>query len=140
MAVYEFLDHTADVLVRAYGKSLEEAFGSAAEAMFALITDHAPIRPLRQIELDIESIDREGLLVSFLSRLILIFETDNLVLTDFSITFTSESALTVTAGAEPFDEPTHGQGTQVKGISYHMMEIHDGGADSPSYVQVLFDV
>jgi SHS2 domain-containing protein len=140
MAYYEFLDHTADVLIRAYGKSLEEAFGSAAEALFALITDYAHIRPTRQVELDVESIDQEGLLVSFLSRLIVVFETDNLVLTDFSITFTSENALSVTAGAEPFDEHTHGQGTPVKGISYHMMEINEPRRGDQASVQVLFDI
>ena len=140
MSGYEFLDHTADVLVKAFGNSLEEAFGAAADAMFAVITDSAPIRPLQPVELEIESIDREGLLVAFLSQLIVVFETDGLVLTDFNIAFLSDRALKVAARGEPFNQEIHGQGTQVKGVSYHMMEITEPRHGQPATVRVLFDI
>lgn len=140
MAQYEFLDHTADVLVKAYGGSLEEAFGSAAEAMFAVITDSAPIKPLQEVHLEVESIDLEGLLVAFLSQLIVTFETDGLVLTDFTVAFTSERELKASARGEPFEDKIHGQGTQVKGISYYLMEINEPGRGKPASVQVLFDI
>ena len=36
---FEFLEHTADVYVRAHGKNLEEAFENSALAMFETITN-----------------------------------------------------------------------------------------------------
>ena len=36
---YEFLDHTADVQIHAWGKDLKESFEQAAKAMFAYMTD-----------------------------------------------------------------------------------------------------
>jgi len=51
-----------------------------------------------------------------------------------------ETRLKVTAWGESFDENRHSCGHQVKGVSYHMMEINDGGGKTPSFVQVLFDV
>jgi SHS2 domain-containing protein len=137
---YEFLEHTADVLVKAYGETVEQAFASAAEAMFAVITDSAPILDQQRIEFEVESIDLEGLLVAFLSQLVVIFETKELVLTDFSTTLNGERHLRVSAAGEPFNSEVHGGGTQVKGISYHMMEIHEPGAGQPAWVQVLFDI
>ncbi len=36
---FEFLEHTADVYIRAHGKTMEEAYENAALAMFETITD-----------------------------------------------------------------------------------------------------
>ena len=36
---FEFLEHTADVYIRAYGKTMEEAYENAALAMFEVMTD-----------------------------------------------------------------------------------------------------
>ena len=140
MGHYEFIDHTADVIVRATGDSLEDAFATVAEAMFAVITDSAPIGAIETFELEIDSIDLEGLLVQFLSELIVIHETEDVVLGDFDITFGHDFTLKAVARGEKFDSLRHGQGTPVKGISYHMMDIEPGGDDGPSIVQVLFDI
>ncbi|MEM4115299.1 MAG: archease, partial [Saccharolobus sp.] len=39
MIPFEFFDHTADIGIRAYGRSLEEAFANAALAVFEIMTD-----------------------------------------------------------------------------------------------------
>ena len=44
MKQYEFLEHTADVKFRAYGKTLEEAFSNAALATSAVMTDVKKIK------------------------------------------------------------------------------------------------
>jgi SHS2 domain-containing protein len=137
---YEFIEHTADIAIKAHGADLSEAFAAAAEAMFAIITDNAAIEPKQRIELTMESIDTEGLLVRFLSELIVIHEVEELVLTDFEVSLSNDRHLTVRAMGEPFDAEKHGGGTPVKGVSYHMMEIADGGGKRPAYVQVLFDI
>jgi len=137
---YEFVDHTADIAVRAHGCDLDEAFANAATAMFDIITDGASIDTSTEVTVEIEAIDREGLLVQFLSELILIHEVDRLVFTDFEVSISGTGGLKAVCRGETFSQKKHGGGLHVKGVSYHMMEIFDGTAGEPSYVQVLFDV
>ncbi len=137
---YEFVEHTADIAVKAFGRTLAEAFASSAEAMFSIITDSAVIKPVDSIEIQVGSIDVEGLLVNFLSELIVIHETQNVVLTAFEVVLGEEHTLTCKARTEAFSSERHGRGTPVKGVSYHMMEIAEDPAGRDSYVQVLFDI
>jgi SHS2 domain-containing protein len=137
---YEFIEHTADVAVKAYGATLEEAFAIAAGAMFDIITDESPIERKQKVELKVKSMDMEGLLVNFLSRLIVLHEVDHLVLKDFDVAFTGDNSLRAAAWGEKFTETKHGGGLHVKGVSYHMMEVVQGVGNKPCHVQVLFDV
>ena len=138
---YEFIDHTADVAVRAYGDSLAEAFASAARAMFDIITGSAEIRSEREISIFAEADDYEGLLVGFLSKLILAHEVANIVLGEFVVTIEEDGTrVTAQCKGEAFDRKRHGDGMHVKAVAYHMMEITDGGDTGKSCVQVLFDV
>jgi SHS2 domain-containing protein len=140
MKHYEFIEHTADVAVKAYGVTLEEAFAVAAGAMFDIMTDESPIERQQKVELEVQSIDMEGLLVSFLSKLIVLHEVDHLVLKDFVVVFTGDNSLKAGAWGEKFTETKHAGGLHVKGVSYHMMEIVQGKGNKPCHVQVLFDV
>jgi len=138
-AQYEFLEHTADIIARAYGGSRNEAFAAAGAALFDVITDSADIVGRDSVAFEIESIDTEGLLVGLLSELIVLHEVEDIVLTDFVVAGETETQLMVTAKSEPFDPARHGEGTPVKGISYHMLEIGVLGGGR-HYVQVLFDI
>ncbi len=140
MKYYEFIDHTADIMVKAYGDTVEEAFGAAAGAMFDIITGGAAIERNDRVHFEVESLDLEGLLVGFLSQLIVFHEVDNLVLGRFEVSIPGRGRLVADAWGERFDATRHGGGVQVKGVSYHMIEVVEGQAGEASYVQVLFDV
>jgi SHS2 domain-containing protein len=140
MKRFDFKEHTADILAVGYGDTLEEAYAATAEAMFDVITDSADIHGERPVRFEVDSIDREGLLVGFLSHLILLHETERIVMNDFAVIFESDTRLTATGKAEDFNEDRHGGGSQVKGVSYHMMEIHEPSGDEPASAQVLFDI
>lgn len=140
MKRFEFLEHTADTILKAYGNSLEEAFSAAADGLFAVMTDLDRIEPKRTVTVEAESIDREGLLVKFLSELILRHETENIVMKDFEVSFTGQNSLRARGSSEQWDESKHEHGMHVKAVSYHMLEMHDGGGDEESFVQVVLDV
>jgi SHS2 domain-containing protein len=140
MKSFEFLEHTADTIVKGYGDTLEEAFAAVAEGLFAVITDIDTVEPKQEITVRIESIDREGLVVAFLSELILRHEVNRIVARDFSVRFTGRSSLTATGRGEIFDENRHEHGMHVKAVSYHMLEVHESTGDEPCHVQVLLDV
>ena len=140
MKPYEFIEHTADVIVRAYGDTLEEAFAHAALGMFDIITAGAVVQSEREISFEVSSIDREGLLVKFLSELIVFHEVEPFVAASVRVTFGEGDSLKAVARGERFDPQKHGGGTPVKGVSYHLMEISEGNPGAPCHVQVLFDI
>ena len=140
MKSFEYIEHTADVAIKTSGDTLEEAFAAAAEAMFVIITDGARVEADEQVSLEVTSDDRESLLVDFLSKIILIFEIDRLVLSEVDVEFNGSDCLKATGKGERFVDEKHGHGLHIKGVSYHMIKISDGHGDSPSHVQVLFDV
>ena len=137
---FEFIDHTADVIVRAYGPTRNDAFAAAAEALFDVITDSAAIEGRDEIAFTVESIDLEGLLVAYLSELIVLHEIENIVLSDFVVDIQGDEKLEATARSEPFDPERHGDGTPVKGISYHLMKIGVSDDGRTHFVEVLLDI
>ena len=74
MKTYELIDHTADVGIKAYGKTLSEAFENAAKGMFDIITDSSEIESIGQYNIELEAPDLEQLLVDWLSELLYLFE------------------------------------------------------------------
>jgi len=141
MKSFEFIDHTADIIARATGDTLEQAFAGAAEALFEVITGgSAGIVGPEDIRFEVNSIDLEGLLVGFLSELIVIHEVRGLVLSDFEVKLESDTRLSAVCRGEKFDPAKHSEGKQVKGISYHMIEVTRESERSSAVVQALFDI
>ncbi|XP_056651272.1 protein archease isoform X2 [Monodelphis domestica] len=65
---YEYLDHTADVQLHAWGDTLEEAFEQCAMAMFGYMTDTGTVEPLQTVEVQAEGDDLQSLLFHFLDE------------------------------------------------------------------------
>jgi len=77
---YEILPHTADSKFRAFGLTLEEAYGNAAVALASLMWDWAKIPSRKTIELQVRARDREQLLVKFLNEIIFLADTRGFLL------------------------------------------------------------
>jgi SHS2 domain-containing protein len=136
MKPYELVEHTADVGVKAYGKTLSEAFEHAALGMFDIITDESRIEPVGQYNIELEAPDLEQLLVDWLSKLLFLNGAENLVFGKFQVTL-SGSRLTASVYGEKYDTKKHRMGVEIKAVTYHMLEVH---GQPPLYVQVLFDI
>ena len=59
---FEFLEHTADVYIRALGKTMEEAYENAALAMFEVMTDTDKTMQMQEETLVVEAEDQYALL------------------------------------------------------------------------------
>ncbi|HVQ00565.1 MAG TPA: archease [Candidatus Thermoplasmatota archaeon] len=136
MKPYELIEHTADVGVKAYGRTLAEAFEHAAKAMFDIITDSSAISPLGQYDIDLEAPDLEQLLVDWLSKLLFLNGAENLVFGKFDVTLQG-ATLHAHVYGEQYDTKKHKMGEEIKAVTYHMLEVHQ---TKPIYVQVLFDI
>lgn len=135
MCRYELMDHTADMMVKAYGNTLEECFANAAYALFDQTVDLSTIDLIETIYVDVSGIDDEDRLYSFLSEMLFIEDCDNLILKEFEVTF-SEDKVQCVAKGERLDRSKHRVRSEVKAVTYHMMEVD---RSTPS-VTVIFDV
>lgn len=135
MERYVLIDHTADMMIKAFGKNLEECFGNAAYALFDQTVDLSNIGTSETTEIRVSGIDEEDRLFSFLSEMLFIEDADNLILKEFDVRFEGEDVV-CTARGETLDRTKHRVRSEVKAVTYHMMNID---RDEPS-VTVLFDV
>jgi len=132
---FELLEHTADIMVRAYGENLEECFANAAYALFDQMTDVSTVRPLEEISFQACGHDYESLLYNFLSEFLYFHDAKRLLLSEFTVTFDG-MALQCVAKGERFDLKRHPQRHEVKAITYHMLEVDP---QEPS-LTVIFDI
>jgi SHS2 domain-containing protein len=140
MKRFEYREHTADLLIRAYGENLSEAFAAAADALFEIVAGtEKTLASAKSLEIRIQGIDNESLLVRFLSALIARHEIDRVVMRNFTVTLEPGYWLQATARIEPFVDAHHGGGTHIKGVPYHLLEIAEE-PDGSASVQVLFDI
>lgn len=138
MKTYELIDHTADVGIKAYGKTLSEAFENAAKGMFDIITDNSEIESIGQYNIELEAPDLEQLLVDWLSELLYLNSAKNQVFGFFKIELDEKNnKLTAKIFGEKFDLSKHKIGAEIKAVTYHILEVRN---KRPYHVQVLFDI
>ncbi len=136
MKQYELIEHTADVGVKAYGTTVDEAFAHAAVAMFDIITDHSKIKSVGQYDIELDAPDREQLLVDWLSKLLFLNGANNLVFGKFEVHLDKNHLIAHVYGEE-YSREKHKMGVEIKAVTYHMLEVHE---TPPIFVQVLFDI
>ncbi|MCX8158845.1 MAG: archease [Candidatus Pacearchaeota archaeon] len=76
---FEFLPHTADVKIRAYGSSLENAFKNCALALKEVITE-IKIKPKIQKNILIKSEDEQSLLYEFLEQFLYLLDAKDFII------------------------------------------------------------
>ncbi len=133
---FEELSHTADVLVRVRGASIDELFTDAARALFSVMYGHCEDGGIVQT-LALEADDQESLLHDFLSELLFITDAENIVFCSFEVEV-RDGGLSAVMRGEPFEHEKHSGGTIVKGISYSGLQIVK--EDDTYVLDVLFDV
>ena len=124
---FEFLEHTADVYIRARGYTMEEAYENSALAMFEVMTDTDKVAPAREETLEVEAEDQYALLYNWLEALLVKFETEGMLYSKFQITDWKETEeifkFKAKVWGEKFDPEKHPQKVGVKAVTYHRMMI-----------------
>src|SRR2546427_9318644 len=124
---YRFLEHVTDAFVEAWGETLEEAFSQAGLALFDTMLDVRSVQTKTNIEIQTNGHDEKELLYNYLEELLLLFEVKQLALGSFTVTSIvparREFRLKGRASGEPYDRTRHSGKVEVKGVTYHLMEI-----------------
>jgi len=123
-AVYSYFPHDADIGISATGKTLEEAFVHAAEAVFSLMTDPGEIRTVVRVDFSFEEKNREFALVEWINLLLSEADIRGLVFRQFEL----ERLVDVWKGkawGEPWSE-RHQRGIEVKGATLTHLAVKEG--------------
>lgn len=122
---FEVFDHTADIGLFVTAPTAEELFEEAGRALTSLIVENPDAIESREsaaIELEAGSV--EELFVLWLQELIYRFEVDHLLFAEFSARLADgHRRLQALCGGERADWTRHEPDTEVKGVTYHQLEV-----------------
>ncbi len=119
---FEEIDHTADVGIRAYGKTASEIFESAAAGMFSLIANPEKVKPVGEEEIQLFADDLPGLMVAWLSELLYLHETQRLLFCTFDVEVRG-TRLHALARGEAIDKKRHELKLAIKAVTYHRLTV-----------------
>lgn len=127
MKQFEFIDHTADLAVKVFGKTPEEVFHSAMVAWLKITLDTAVGEGAKKKKLRLKADSLEELLVEFLSEINFLLLVKHWITTTVSQLNLGEKngkwELDAKLTGEPFDFSKHRISTEIKAITFHRMKI-----------------
>ncbi len=129
---------TADVMFKAYGNTLAEAFENAGYAMFEIMTDAKKIAPKISFAFEKNAEDLKSLLYDFLEELLYLHETKDVFLSEFHVELDEKNySLKAVVKGEKIKD-THERRCVVKAVTYFDMDIKKIG--KRYVVQVVLDL
>jgi SHS2 domain-containing protein len=135
---YEFIEHTADLGFKVYGASLEELFAHAAEAFFEAMVALEGVAEATERSIEVEADAPDNLMVSWLSELLYLFDTERLVFKRFQVKRIENNRLKANVRGEVLDPARHEIKSGIKAVTYHQLYVKekDGGWEA----QVILDI
>ena len=135
---WEHFQHEADMGIRGYGRSIEEAFEQTGKALTAVITDLALVNSQQKISLECDAPDIELLLTEWLNTLIYEMATRRMLFSSFKVRIENNN-LHAEVGGEPVDVKKHEPAVEVKGATYTALSVKQF-PDGLWYAQCVVDV
>ena len=138
---YTYLDHTGDLGIRAYSKTLQQLFTHAAQGLLESIADPRTIDEVTQIEIEVSAGSLEDLMVAWLNELNFRHEVEELIFRRVEIRRLSKQppSLSAVACGEPVDFTKHVVYTEIKSVTYHQLLVEQR-LDGSWVAQVIFDL
>jgi SHS2 domain-containing protein len=138
LAGWEHYSHGADIGVRGFGCSVEEAFEQAAVALTAVVADVSSVRPSVQIEIHCEAPDLELLFVSWLNTIVYEMAVRNMLFSSYRVILSGLSLSGVLVG-ETIDPARHQPAVEVKGATVTDLKV-ECDRDGRWLAQCIVDV
>lgn len=140
---YVYLDHEADIGIRATGSSVEEAFQEGAKAMLNVMWDISRIEERNSVSIECVAADIPELFVETLNEMLFKQDVEGLALARLEIAELKKQAnggyvLKGTAYGEPLDIDRHSVKTEVKAATYAGLKYEE--KNGKHSVQCILDV
>jgi len=136
MKRFELIEHTADIGLVAYGRTLAEAFANAAYGMFSIIAELDNVLEVESRRVEVNEDDIEGVLFEWLNSLLYYLDVEMLLFQRFDIIELDDRHLVSVCYGEKYDPSRHHLKTGVKSATYHQLKVDR----EKNRVQVIFDI
>ncbi len=121
-ARWELFEHQADVGVRGFGSTREEAFEQAATALTAVVTDPARVETRDFVTVACEASDNEILFAEWLNAVIYQMAVRGMLFSRFSVRIEGNHLVGRMWG-EPVDVARHEPVVEIKGATYTALRV-----------------
>jgi len=134
---YKFLEHTADVKFQAFGKSLEEAFCSAAEALKeTILKGKINVKEKIEKKIKVEGKDNSALLYRFLEQFLYLLDAEGFLFSKVKKIKIKDSKLEAEIVGDKAEY--YKFSNEVKAITYNEMFVKK--EKNKFIIQVVLDV
>jgi len=138
MSKFKFLEHTADVKFQAEGKTLEEAFRSAFQAMKETITKGVKVKSAEEKKIKIKGSDLSSLLYKFLEEFLYMLDAENFLISSIKKIKIDKDKFKLNAVVSGDKASSYKFTNDVKAITYNKMFVRK---DKDKFIiQAVLDV
>ena len=137
-AGFTFIEHTADLGIRATAGNLPDLFVQAAKGMYAILGRLKPGPDRVDKVLELEAPDAESLLHDWLAELLWEVEGNGHLFEVFEFTRFCERGLAARCHGSVFDAAGSERSTEIKAVTYHDLRIRKCGEMYEG--TVIFDI
>lgn len=139
MQPYEILEHTADIGIRAFGRSAEELFTHLGQGMFSLVVSPEQVKISETHEIRAQASGWEALAVAWLRELLYLLDTRLFVGKEFRVTRLEPDRIEASVSGETLDPARHSLGKEIKAVTYCDLSVEQR-PDGTWAAQVIFDI
>jgi SHS2 domain-containing protein len=140
---FEPVEHTADVGLHAWGRTLEELFTQAGLGMAALLTNPEKVEARERREVDLPADDLEQGLIGWLQEILYLYEVGRFVPAAVEVALVTPARVRATVIGEPLDRGRHESRADIKAATYHDLKIRsfrDAAGGVRFDTVVIFDI
>lgn len=140
MKPFELLDHEADIGIRGWGTTVEEAFENGARAMFSVMVNLEKVNPQIEIIVEAAAEDLDSLFIEWLNELLAQRDISEMVFSEFSVMIKDVNGLTLSGKAkgELLHQEKHEIRTEVKAATY--FGLKSGKKGEEYFFQCVLDI
>ncbi|MBI4744965.1 MAG: archease [Deltaproteobacteria bacterium] len=135
---YEVFEHVSDIGLRIYASSFKELLENAGLALFDQMADLSRVYSVHTFEVSAQGDTVEELFMAWIRELLYIFHGEGYLLKEFVVEEASKGTVKGIAKGEKVDPGRHLIHGEVKGATYHRLEVKE--IDSKWEATVILDV
>lgn len=139
MQPYEVVEHTADIGIRANGRSAEELFRHLAQGMMSLVAPPEQVKASETHVIRAEASGWEPLAVAWLRELLYLLDASHFIGKEFRITCLQPDRIEATVLGEGLDPERHSLDKELKAVTYCDLSVQQR-PDGTWTAQVIFDI
>ena len=120
---YKQLEHVGDIRIKVFGDTIEDLFVNAGFALFDIMISGDSKNKEFAETVDVRGIDREELIVNWLTELNYFFLTESKIFNTFEIERLTDTELKATVLGEKFNPHCNEIKNEIKAVTFHDLEI-----------------